>query len=121
MKSLDQLKSQILAYLSGTITLAALRDWFAPVSMDAESSGDRDLIRATYKMIGDFSDLDEGFLSEIQLKQNLVNLLFHPAFASPYLEIQLGQSPTVTTSTLTGVEAFALSAFAGTARALVFV
>jgi hypothetical protein len=120
MKLLDPLKSQILAYLGGAITLAALREWFAPLSMDAESSGDPDAIRAAYQMIGDFSDLDEGFLSDLQLKQNLVNLLFDPPFASPYLEIQFGQAPGFTTGTLTGLEAFALPAFAGTTRALEF-
>jgi hypothetical protein len=83
MKLTDQLKSLILAYLCETISLADLRRQSASLSMDAGDSKESEALRIANAIVGDFSDVDEGFLSEQQLKQNLAALLYpSPSMAS---------------------------------------
>jgi len=120
MKFLDDLKVKFLGYLYGEIDLVQLREWFAPISMDIYSSnGDPDMIRIVNVMIGEFSDFDEGFFPETQLKQNLANAMY-ASFVSPYKEIHFGSAPNpvVVTGTLSPYEAVASIASVGTGRAL---
>jgi hypothetical protein len=88
MKMLDILKSQTESYLEGKITLPTLREWFAPYSIDPESEGDADFTRISYELMGDLSDIDDGFLSEEDLKGNL-KAAFDSQFASSSVKVQL--------------------------------
>lgn len=65
---LNALKSKIACYLDGEITLQALREWFAPFSIDPDSSADPRFAGIAYELIGDFSDLDDKLLSEDDLR-----------------------------------------------------
>lgn len=95
--------------------------------MDIISSDDPDATRLGNELIGNFSDLDEGFLDEPKLKRNLASVLFSPPFASHYIEIQfdlmntMQSTPRVQTSTTNEVEQMASGVWAlpGTGLALV--
>lgn len=64
-----------LEYQQGKVSLDQLRNWFAPISMNLVSSGSPEQIRKANAIIGEFSDFDEGLLSEEQLKNNLSAIL----------------------------------------------
>lgn len=88
MNLLDTLKSKSESYTRGDISLETLRDWFAPYSIEPESEQDAEFTRIAYELIGDLSDLDDGFLTEEALKENLKSAFNSPS-ASSSLKIQL--------------------------------
>jgi hypothetical protein len=109
MNLLEALNSKLLAYLRGEISLRDLREWFAPVSLDARSSDQPKATKMAYEMIGDFSDFDEGFLDEAELQARLLALSAAP-FASSYVEVSiLGFSNPVRSSTVTAREDLVLA------------
>lgn len=125
MRFLDDLNAKFRGYLYGEINLVQLREWFAPISMDIYSGdAEPEAIRIVNAMIGEFSDFDESFFSETQLKQNLANALY-ASFVSQYKEMHLGlapnPNPTVVTGTVTDTlrpfQAVASIASVGTGRA----
>jgi hypothetical protein len=86
------LRTQILSYLYGAIPLASLREKSASLTIaagDLEDNGepDTEALRLANTMIANFSDFDEGFISEPRLKQNLGNVLFSASLSQQY-EIQ---------------------------------
>jgi hypothetical protein len=106
MGLLQELQHHILEYVEGKEELSALRQWLAPVALDVDSCGDRDAIRAAYGIQRSVADHAEGFLSELQLKQNLVALLLPSPFISSYVSVGLlgSDQATVTTGTFIEVE-----------------
>ena len=77
--------------LWGRQDLAALRVWFVLVSMDVKSYGDSEVVRIGYGMLRSFANFDEGFMSEQQLKRDLIVILF-PSFVSSFQLIDNGQA-----------------------------
>ena len=103
-----------LDYLSGKISLVQLRYWYASISMDAVSSSNPDAVRIANAIIGDFSDFDEGFLSEDELKKNLSALLFpSPSLTSVKEFVFQATVPAVQTGTSSITAAGRQPAFAG--------
>jgi hypothetical protein len=94
MNMLDILKSQILLYINGGISLAAFRTWFGPISLNATTSGDPMLMNLSDELMGELSDCEEGYLNEQQLKISLFNLLFSSLLRNPpqsYFQIQIDE------------------------------
>ncbi|MFZ0274166.1 MAG: hypothetical protein WB524_09030 [Acidobacteriaceae bacterium] len=120
MKTLDGLKSEILAYLYGYTTLDAFRQRCASLTIEAGASrtikdaDEKEALGIANQLIGDFSDFDEGYLSEAALQQNLRNLIFGGS-SSRRFEIQIGQPPAAafTTGMTTGWVDLASFAFLG--------
>lgn len=109
-----------LDYLSGKIGLVELRKRYASRSMDDVCSSDSEAVRVANAIIGAFSDYDEGFLSEDQLRQQLSDLLFPSPSPTPIKQVGfIGSELTVKTGTAITVEERS-PAFAGAGRALVF-
>lgn len=95
----NAIKGEILAYLYEAFTLDELRNRIAGFTLRAGIADPRALdsdgqeaFRIASQLIGDFSDLDEGYITEIQLRQQLRNMLFGQV-TTPYIEIPspLGQ------------------------------
>lgn len=101
---LNTIRYQILAYWNREITLQALREWLAPITMDAASAADEPSQQLAMQLIGDFSDFDEGFIAEPALRQKLFNVI--SPFASSSVTYDLGFSlaiDLITTGTFTNV------------------
>jgi hypothetical protein len=117
----DSMRNSTLSYLYGLMDMKKLRLALMPLALDAGDSRESEALRIANQLLGDFADLDSGYLSERDFKQNLMNLLFGQSI-SKYMELQLNQfSPqpgTCTgTSTSVGTGSFEL---AGTGLAMVF-
>jgi hypothetical protein len=120
----SDLQNLLLEYLAGSRSLAELREWAAPrvvglVPVDPETK------RAVYAMQRSFSDLDEGFLSEKQVKQNCAALFFpSPSSLSfSYVPFDRNSFPQVvtTSSTLSEERASVETAFVGRGFAVALV
>jgi hypothetical protein len=115
----NSLRASILSYLWGSEDLKQLRSTATPLALNAGDTRDSEALPLANLLLADFADLDEGYISEQNFKQNLANLLFS---RSASIEIELSFNPfnahRLRTGTLTSVEkdSFAL---AGIGRALV--
>lgn len=104
----EELKAQILPYAFGLTTLQALREKIGSLTLDAGDSSNKDALPIADELIGNLSDLDQNFMNESELQQNLLNLLFG-ASTSHYMEIRIMQtqeSP-IRTGSAINVTAFA--------------
>lgn len=119
--SSSTLNSLILSYLYRTIDLSALRDKSAPfcISAGEKDSGNAADLRAANLLIADFTDIDEGLITERDLRDSLTALLFSPSTStSRYLEIKREPINTTTTGTEIKRGESAPIEFFGTGRAL---
>jgi len=81
---MDQaIKSQILKYLSGGMSLAEFRQWFAPIWVESTAS------QGVMQVLGELSDYDEGFCTLEELNVAMLK-------AIQPLEIETGASNTFT-------------------------
>lgn len=92
MDFLPALHQHILDYLAGAEDLNALREWLAPLVIEAGEWEDPILQRKAYQMQRTIADFAEGFLLEPQVKQNFSALLFPSqsltSFHHPYSDLQ---------------------------------
>jgi hypothetical protein len=88
MKLLETIQYQILAYIDHQISLQDLRAWLAPRTMSAIDPNDAQSQRLAMQLIGDFSDFDENFLTEPELRNKLFNIV--APFASSSTTYNLG-------------------------------
>ena len=73
----NELRNHIYQYLVGDISLEAFADWFAGVFYDIEKSRSEGAIRLCYTIEWILADLSQGALSEMDLKNRLLQLVPH--------------------------------------------
>jgi hypothetical protein len=121
MAFLQELRSRILAYVEGKDSLIALREWFAPVALEASSCEDAEAQRIVYRMQRSLADEALGYLPESALKQNLFAALFPSPSQSILQEVVLeeGTVPSVITGSFVSTVEVPSFAFAGVGPATV--
>lgn len=124
MSPSSTLNSLILTYLYRTIDLSTLRAKSAPFCISAGEKDSRNAaeLQTANLLIADFTDIDEGLMSEQDLRNSLTTLLFSPSASTyRYLELKSDSGNATTTGTkIKGSEAAPIEFF-GTGRALAHV
>lgn len=105
----NALNSLILDYLYRAIDLRAFRETSGPLCIAAcEKGTDPADLKLAKRLIGDFTDIDDGLMSEQSFRDNLTGLFFSPATStSRYIELKIDSATRTRTSFRTeGAEPF---------------
>ena len=73
----NELRNQIHQFAKGDISVEAFADWFAGIFYDIEKSHNKVAIQLCYAIEWILADLSQGALSEMDLKNRLLQLVPH--------------------------------------------